>query len=312
MRVEPTTPAEYAKWLDPPNTFFHGVPFHLHNRHKAKDLQFLLFRDAKVRGGIVGDIQSGCFRSPFSAPYGGLNGKGTVSFDQLADMYTALAAYAKATSIIHSMEITLPPFCYEEQLASPQVLAALHAGWQVKHIDHNQHFELSDFLGEDHYIESLPRSARKNIRRALKSDLEFIVADSDDMQSLAYGIIAKNRAERGFPLHLTELEVMSTAALTHADFFLVYAKDKAVAAAIVFEVAPRVVQVIYWGNLEEAAAFRPMNFLAYRVFAFYYQKGYKLVDIGPSSKEGVPNRGLISFKESIGCRSSLKYSIKYE
>lgn len=308
MRIEAVTPEAYQKAIGGAATFFHSVPFHLHNRHKAEDIQFLLFQDGKVRGGIIGDTRSGSFRSPFSAPYGGLEITGSVSYERTVELFTALSDHAIAFRL-RAIEIALPPLCYTDQATAEQVLAAKQTGWVINYIDHNQHFDLSAYGGQDQYIQSLPRSARKHIRRAFNSGLDFKVAEGDEEQALAYQVIAQNRQERGFPLRMTEEEVMSTAVLTQAGFFLVYADHRPVAAAIVFEVAAGIVQVIYWGNLEEASGLRPMNYLALRVFDHYHQAGYSLVDIGPSSEAGVPNMGLVGFKESIGCRLSPKFTL---
>lgn len=67
-------------------------------------------------------------------------------------------------------------------------------------------------------------------------------------------------------------------------------------------------QVIYWGDIGEYEMKRPMNYLAYKVYEFYANKGIEVLDIGPSTEEGAPNYGLCDFKESIGCEVSMKYS----
>jgi hypothetical protein len=84
-----------------------------------------------------------------------------------------------------------------------------------------------------------------------------------------------------------------------------------VAAAQVFHVAEGVAQVIYWGDLKEYSQLRTMNLLSYRIFEYYYKaKEIKLLDIGPSTENGVPNVGLCDFKESIGCSTSPKFCFK--
>ena len=54
--------------------------------------------------------------------------------------------------------------------------------------------------------------------------------------------------------------------------------------------------------------FKTMNFLSYEVFKYYKENGIKVVDIGPSTEDSIPNHGLCEFKESIGCDLSPKYS----
>jgi hypothetical protein len=64
--------------------------------------------------------------------------------------------------------------------------------------------------------------------------------------------------------------------------------------------------VIYWGDINGYSELRPMNYLSYKVFEHYHNSDIRIVDIGPSSEQGVPSYGLCNFKESIGCVTTLK------
>ena len=44
-----------------------------------------------------------------------------------------------------------------------------------------------------------------------------------------------------------------------------------------------------------------MNLLAYLLAEHYQQRNFKVLDIGPSSSDGIPSPGLCNFKDSIGC-----------
>ena len=50
-----------------------------------------------------------------------------------------------------------------------------------------------------------------------------------------------------------------------------------------------------------------MNFLSFHVFSYYKNKGIRVIDIGHSTVDSVPNHGLCEFKESIGCSIGLLY-----
>lgn len=309
MLVESVTPSYYSEVITSCPSVFHSVGFNQHNQQKANSLQHLLFKNSKWRGGVIGDLHMGFFRSPFSAPYGGFTLLDGSNYEQVVQMNEVLGDYAWKEGW-HTLEITYPPICYDSSIYSAMVQAALHGGWQIKYIDYNQYFNLGAYQSQDNYVTILPRSAGKNIRKAIKAGLDFRLARSSAEKELAYDVIARNRKQRGFPLHLGLEEVLSTGQMMEADFFLVSDNEGAIASAIVFKVADKIAQVIYWGNLEDAAQLRPMNYLAAQIFAHYHSKGFSLVDIGPSSKQGVPNTGLIAFKESIGCSTSLKFTLQ--
>ena len=78
-------------------------------------------------------------------------------------------------------------------------------------------------------------------------------------------MIRRNREERGFPLRMTLEQVWQTVSnVIRADFFMLEHEGEDVAAAQVFHVAEGVAQVVYWGDIREYSALRPMNFLTYR------------------------------------------------
>jgi len=90
------------------------------------------------------------------------------------------------------------------------------------------------------------------------------------------------------------------------DFFLVKKETDDIAAAVVFHVADGIVQVVYWGDLPAYAECKTMNFLSYHLFEYYQKKGIRIIDIGPSTENSIPNHGLCEFKESIGCSIGIK------
>lgn len=105
-------------------------------------------------------------------------------------------------------------------------------------------------------------------------------------------------------------QVQETIQITEHDIFLLNKKGKDVAAAIVFCVNKDVYQVIYWEDIDGYSEERPMNLLAENVYEFYQQKGIQVLDIGPSTENGVPNYGLCDFKESIGVSVLIKVYFK--
>jgi hypothetical protein len=54
-----------------------------------------------------------------------------------------------------------------------------------------------------------------------------------------------------------------------------------------------------------------MDFLALNLFNHYKKLGFKFIDIGISSEAGIPNEGLVRFKEIHNCTSSLRFSFSW-
>ena len=57
---------------------------------------------------------------------------------------------------------------------------------------------------------------------------------------------------------------------------------------------------------------KPINALAEFLVTYYTNKGFEYLDIGPSTDQGIPNYGLIDFKESIGCRTDSKVTVEFD
>ena len=307
MEVLEVGAGEFARVVELPYHVFGSAAFNDLNRERAEEVFYLLFREGKFRLGIVGGKKEHGFFSPFSAPFGGFSFiSSNIRLQYIEEAVKSLALWAGERNF-DSISITLPPSFYDDAFISKQVNCLWRLGFQIAKVDLNYSFCLEEF--DDHYSEKIWYNARKNLRIAMEADLQFISCHTTEEKTEVYHIIQKNRESRGFPLRMTLDQVLDTTRTIPADFFIV--KDpsgNSIASAIVFHVAPDVVQVIYWGDLHEYGKLKTMNFLSYRVFEHYSQQGMKRVDLGPSTDQSVPNYGLAEFKESIGCTIDPKFT----
>lgn len=305
MTIQEVTVEQYAAEMVVHPHIFNTPAFARLNAHKADSVRYLLFIDdsGKQRFGIVLGERGGRLLSPFSAPFGGFSTNKEQRFELVDEAVAALADYAKEQH--KDVRIVLPPQFYAPTLIGHCVNAfSRHA--RLQYIDLNFYFPMSKFAGYDNCLE---RNARKNLRRGMTSGFEFVVVDKNDREGMlrAYDVIRRNRAEHGYPLRMSLNDVEATVRLIRADFFRLEYEGKDVAAAQVFHVADGIAQVIYWGDLRAYSHLRPMNYLVYRLFAHYQREGLHLLDIGPSTEDGIPNYGLCDFKTGIGCEITPKF-----
>jgi hypothetical protein len=54
-----------------------------------------------------------------------------------------------------------------------------------------------------------------------------------------------------------------------------------------------------------------MDFLVFNLWSHYKAAGFTLIDLGISTVEGIPNEGLLRFKETHECQSSLRFTLKW-
>lgn len=301
---------------------FNTVAFARVNASKVSSLHCLLFMDGdKARMGIIMGERDSKLLSPFSAPFGGFSYPDNQRTEFVFEACSLLASYVSRLDM--RAEITLPPGFYDDSMMAKQ-LAALSSVGSISASCINAFFNTQRFCL---YEKQLMHSAQKNLKRAMRANFEFSVAGHDSismgqhssadmdtymaMAKRAYGVIAANRTEHGYSLSMSWEDIIATLNVIDADFFLLAKDGEDVASAIVFHVADNVVQVIYWGDRSQWAHLRSMNILAHHVFEYYSCKGIDFVDVGPcASSDGSTNYGLATFKETVGCLLTPRFSFQ--
>jgi lipid II:glycine glycyltransferase (peptidoglycan interpeptide bridge formation enzyme) len=205
----------------------------------------------------------------------------------------------------YSVQVTLPPVCYDENNITIQSNGFIKNNFKIKYTDANFHLDLS--FEEPFSI--LKRNAKKNLKKALNADNQLILADNQTDEERAYSIIQRNRTEKGYPLKMSFQDLLRTGKVVKIDFFILKMNLQDVAAAIVFRINPQVAMVVYWGHLYDFSELRPVNLMAFLLMNTYKKQGFKILDIGPSSENGILDEGLASFKESLGCIVSDKFTL---
>lgn len=235
-------------------------------------------------------LRDGIWRAPFSAPFSAPRVAGGTTVD-LTDFYRSISQHTSAP-----LKIVLPPELYRHgESPVPDAFPVIR--------DANFHYDMARFADYEHW---LSRSGRYSHHRGLKTAWTF--EKTGDIPR-AYAVIEANRHAMGYPLAMSLDQVIATVSgPVEADFFVLSHEGKDLAAAMIYHVTADTVQVIYWGDLPEARPLRAMNHLAWRVFGWYAanRPDIRIVDIGPSSSDGVRNEGLCQFKLSVGCTETIR------
>lgn len=273
------------------------------NREKCENVVYFAFYDKKARLGLIAGERNGTLLSPFSAPFGGFVSTGDADIKHFDNAISLLVAEGK------KVNLTLPPALYHPALVAKTTNAMISHGAKAI-ADLNYHYDLSRF---PIYMQQLDSKTRNKLNNSLKQNFNLEVFNNNNSDNSgierAYRVIQLNRKAKGYPLRMSLNDVASTIKIIKADFFVLSLDNIDIAAAQVFHVADGIVQVIYWGDIPQYSSYRPMNYLAYKIFQHYHRLGIRIVDVGPSSSDGVPNYGLCEFKESVGCEATLKFTL---
>ncbi|MGN6616051.1 MAG: hypothetical protein ACTHJ5_02635 [Ilyomonas sp.] len=307
MEIRELTAEEYKNIFPNPYQVFNRADFNsVTASNRNIQVEYLAFKTKKFRLGLIGGIIDNKFISPFSAPFGGFSYTNEdVSLELIDEAIDLFLNYCCANSI-SEVHITLPPLFYGESFISKLTNSLFRKGFFIGKVDLNYSIHLEKEAGS--YTDSLHYNARKNLNIALAKDFNLRKCLTFSEKELAFEIIKENRKTKGYPLRMTFNDVSKTIEIIDADFFLVDFEKEVVAAAMVFHVAKGIVQVVYWGDLPEYGSNKTMNFLSYSIVEHYCSTQIKIVDIGPSTEDSIPNYGLCDFKESIGCKVFPKMS----
>lgn len=302
MQIDMVQPGEYRQLFPHPRHVFNSVDFTELNKEKCSSVQYLCFSENKARIGLVVGEKDGQFWSPFSAPFGGFDANQPDRIEYYDEAVALLKAQLEAAG--KSLTIVLPPTVYGSYTAK-MYNALIRGGAQLLFSELNYAYELDRFKD---FEANLERSARKNFHNACQYPFEFQQLErTPENITRAYTVIRDNRESKGYALQMSLESVLRTAPVVGAEFFMMSLDGADVAAAMVYPVTEGINQVIYWGDAPGYADCRAMNYFTYKVFEHYFQQGLKVLDIGPSSVEGIPNYGLCSFKENLGCTISLRH-----
>jgi len=281
---------------------FNSSEFNVLNSSKCENVYYLVFKDSKVRLGIILGVRDNVLNSPFSSSFGGFEAcRNDIKIHQIDESLDLLKKWSLENEF-NGIRIIQAPVFYDNNFSVKLSNCLYRAGFNLKNSEINYHFDTSQF--GDNYLNLIWPNARNKLNQSFTNSLTFNKI-SADKGKLAYDIIKRNREERGFPLRLSYDQIKETETVIPIDYFLVSDNDQIVASALVFHLSTNIVRVVYWGDLPEFSNYKTMNFLSYNIFKYYTEIGIDFIDIGHSTVDSIPNHGLCEFKESIGCNLSI-------
>ncbi len=298
---------EYARHFANPVACYLRADFNLLNAAKVDAVRFFVFDREGVRLGISVGERGDEWLSPYSSPFGGFACKDEIAMDDLDLAMTELTKFARENS--RKLHIVLAPVFYDKSFLSKCVSSMFRAGFALAYTDLNFAFDLKVATYESLLTK---RMARRNLKTALSLPYEFRKEESAEGKATAYEVIRQNRESKNYDLKMSLEALQKTSSLVSIDYFSLYLSGAPIAAAVVYRVSPTIAQVIYWGDVPNDGKSRAMNMVAFKTFEYYKACGFDFLDIGPSSIEGMPNVGLCSFKETVGCFTDLKYVFDFD
>jgi len=287
---------------------FISEPFIELNKGKADRIIRLVDRTNKPALGLIAGINEGIIQSPFSAPFGGFHFRNQIIYVKEIDSFiTSLKSFIGSYGL-HGINIVLPPDIYHSTFNAKIVNSLIRLGFQSGIPEITNWIDLLSFNGE--YTKS---NSREFYRQAVKNGLFFELVVEESEKSEIYNLIRENRTKFGRPIFMTLRDILNTGNLWPVDFFKVNTDDKTiVASAIFYRAHPNIAYAVLWGDNDFGRTLRAMDYLVLNLCTYFKRLGTRYIDLGISTEKGIPNEGLLRFKESHESISSLRHSFTWK
>ena len=190
--------------------------------------------------------------------------------------------------------------------------ALFNLGAQVDACELSLGIEPWRFSSPDEYVASLDRSARNKLRQGLSAGFAFGPAGGPGEWVACFHLLAETRRRRGVQLKISLDYVMRLREIFGSRIAMrrLLLGDALAAAALLYRVTPDVEYVVAWGDDCAQRSRRVMNVLAYYLVETAITHGTRVIDLGISSVDGVPDEGLINFKQGVGAVTGLRLNFR--
>lgn len=276
------------------------------NEHKQDKILRLMKEGVNSIGLLVG-LKDNVLRSPFSAPFGGLHYRHeNTSYEIIYNFLSDLKGYLSSNRL-KEIFITLPPNIYQNNMNAKLVNAFIRLGYKMEVPDLTSFVDLKKFNGK--WTKS---DIAGNIRKAIGNNLKWNIATTPEEMEATYDVIFKNREGLGRNIHMSLEDIFKVKELFPVDFFYINDNDNDyVGAAVVYRGHESIAQGIFMGSSLQKRSIGVVDLMYLKIFEYYKELGFEYLDMGISSVDGVPNLGLLNFKENHNGITSLRYSFSW-
>jgi len=204
---------------------------------------------------------------------------------------------------VNKIELTIAPNFYDFSIPTNWLL---NFGYQITTEEITHFIPLYGNLTEKiHPMEN----------RILQKERAFILG-IEGIESLdeVHQFIAKCRRKQGLTINI-HIETLRKSLESFPESYHIFTArlyEKLIAAVVTVVVDEKVVYYFLPATDYQFKSLSPMVHLISYIFTYYQQQEYKLIDFGISSQNGVPQDGLIQFKERMGGIKSSRFTFQKE
>lgn len=274
--------------------------------HLQEDSKCLFFVDSNFRLGIFLKISGSCAQSPYAAPFGGLFSKDDrTDWTRINQFVEELTSHLLGIGI-QTLRLTLPAPIYSANTTTKLINSLITGRFKIKLIPEiNSHLCL---LTHDKL--SYPKRIREIIRKTSRANLKLLEVHDDDEKLTAYKIVEESRLSKSRNMSISYDHLRKLDKVCDSRYFIIQnSKSESVASAITFRATPKIVYAQFLGDSLLGRNLNAIDFLIVNLVDKFQAEGWSIFDLGISTESGQTNSGLLRFKESHLCTSTLKFTV---
>lgn len=276
------------------------------NKFKADRIVYLVDESGQSRIGLIAGVRDNMIKSPFSAPFGGFHfKKETVYTSEIDSFLVMLEEYLNRNSF-DGFQIILPPDIYHGTFNAKIINALMRNSFQHHIPEITNWVDLDAFHGTFNL-----KNSREYLRQAVRNKLTCKLVSEENEQKEVYELIKANRARFGRSIYMSYEDLKKMESLWPVDYFGVYHATELIASAIFYRFHSEICYAVFWGDSEDGRPLRAMDYLSHHLWMHYKSEKFTYIDLGISTESGVPNHGLLRFKESHNSTSSLRHRFSW-
>ena len=282
------------------------IDLHSNNYKSIYKYLFIENKTQKYIGSIVFALTNDNYiKSPLNGSYGGFEFNNDLDFFEKENMILKVLSniYSKNPK---GIDIVLPPDIYNSQNNTHQLSILLRDNFHINHIEINQFIDIKKY----DLNKTVKYGNRKNINKCLKKNLKFELLKMNQYRT-AYEIIKFSRQRKNYHLSMNwdDLIIMINNFKDNFIIFGLFEEEFMIASAFCIKISSKILYVFYWGELDGYEKISPISYLSYELTNFCKENNYQILDLGTSSKDSIPNIGLINFKRSLGGKICNKFKL---
>ncbi len=247
----------------------------------------------------------GFFLSPIRGTFGSVSLNENLDFLILDNFLTVLVRYLISNGA-RELRIKCAPSSHDNVLFSKLFSILTRNNFITECIDVNYDLLIND----RNFIDIIDYGNIKRMRKMLKCGF---VAEKVCNASLCqvHRVIAENRTRLGVVVSMSEDQLRNMIDIfpSRVHLFAVYRdiqRTEILASAVCIAITDSILYVLYWGDVADMGSFSPVVLLAKTIYEYCQENGFELLDVGISTLKGIPNFGLVKFKQNLGFVESLK------